>query len=256
MATSLMLSAQPAVAAPTRPDDIGAAFAAAAKSQAWPPVRGSALRTEIQFNGGDNDIWAARVAETLQQLLPHHKLSLSPECPVETVSAGDAQFRQFYLLGPAPGDEPLKITFLNTTSVIALARKGYDDSTTAEIVLSRGLFAQIQLSSELAFVLSHELAHIEFEHFTPQLPLGLFTQRQLERVSSVHIQWELKADARAIERLTRAGFSTLAIAEFLSRLDSHTEDRDPAHLHSHPTLQARLDSLQQTQKLLVTAGLK
>ena len=108
------------------------------------------------------------------------------------------------------------------------------------ITLTQGLLDEISTSSELAFVLAHEMGHIELEHLAPVLSSALLTQTQLRRIAQVHQDWEIEADGFALKRILDAGYDPRAGIELLSRLELATEIDAEAEFSHHPDPRSRM----------------
>lgn len=70
------------------------------------------------------------------------------------------------------------------------------------IVLSIGFIQSCRRKAELAFVLAHELAHLELRH--------AYAQSHYSSLSGAEIEMEKEADRRALELVKMAGFSSYA----------------------------------------------
>lgn len=70
------------------------------------------------------------------------------------------------------------------------------------IVLSIGFLQSCRRAAELAFVLAHELAHLELRH--------AYAQSHYSSLSESEIELEMEADRRALELVKMAGFSSYA----------------------------------------------
>jgi predicted Zn-dependent protease len=71
----------------------------------------------------------------------------------------------------------------------------------SNVVITKGLLAEIHQSDDLAFVLAHELAHMQLKH-----------------TRSASIEHEREADAYAINLIEQAGFSPCGVPDLLSRV--------------------------------------
>jgi Peptidase family M48 len=124
----------------------------------------------------------------------------------------------------------------------ALAFSGEDKLALSGVILSSSFLSQIKSPEELAFVLAHEMAHIELGHLTSSINLAFLTNKQREHIVAVHHKWELTADTFALNLLNKQGFKTNDISSFIKRLDKtlhkHTEEKS-----LHPSLLARLENI-------------
>ncbi len=176
----------------------------------------------------------------------------------------------------AATDEPwrsYRVTILNSPSVNAFALPG------GYVYVTRGLLALATDSSEVAAVISHEMAHVTARHAIARqekteaarvatkavrdviddpaaVRLALAsTQLSLARFSQVQ---ELQADEIGIRTLAKAGYDPLAAARFLKTMAAFaayrtavpTESDDVDFLSSHPSTPERL-----TQAIAVAEGL-
>jgi hypothetical protein len=99
------------------------------------------------------------------------------------------------------------------------------------IVFSRGLLDQARSDGEIAFILSHELAHLKLRHRdTPAL-----TGKNLAAI----VQQELEADTIAIKLMERSGFDPAVGIGLLKRLDV----RDGRGRSLYPSISIRLEAL-------------
>lgn len=126
----------------------------------------------------------------------------------------------------------------------ALKRGSARPDAPARIVITASLLSLLRDSSELAFVIAHELAHIEHDHFSPEIPFAMFTPRQLAHIASTHQRWELDADASAIALLRSGGFDLRASVDILGRLES-VETSNESFLRRHPSIRDRISQLRE-----------
>lgn len=105
--------------------------------------------------------------------------------------------------------------------------------TSNEIVLSGGLLQVIEDPSELAFVIAHELGHLQLGHLTSIHPDS----------SGETIERELAADRYAQQLLRQSGFSPGAPRTLLSRLSRWGQDQGDALFFSQVLLRQRLEGL-------------
>lgn len=86
--------------------------------------------------------------------------------------------------------------------VAAQADKFVFAESKGSIVLSIGFIQSCRRKAELAFVLAHELAHLELRH--------AYAQSHYSSLSGAEIELEKEADRRALELVKMAGFSSYA----------------------------------------------
>ncbi len=159
-------------------------------------------------------------------------------------------------------EQPYRITILNSPAINAFALPG------GYLYVTRGLLALASDSSEVAAVLSHEMAHVIASHAIArqnkarnavivsrvvtdvlgddgQLALAS-SQRSLASFSR---QQELEADAMGVKTIGRAGYDPFAAARFLSTMAQYAAyktaapmlEKRPDFLASHPSTPERVD---------------
>lgn len=159
-------------------------------------------------------------------------------------------------------DQTYRITILNAPAVNAFALPG------GYLYVTRGLLALANDSSEVAAVLSHEMAHVIANHAiarqnkardarlvsqavsdvdpdSGQLALAS-SQRTLASFSQ---QQELEADAMGVKTIGKAGYDPFAAARFLTTMAQYADfkssltlrDKRPDFLSSHPSTPQRVD---------------
>jgi predicted Zn-dependent protease len=160
-----------------------------------------------------------------------------------------------------------RITILNSPNVNAFALPG------GYLYVTRGLLALANDSSELAAVLSHEMAHVTARHgierqqreaeevLASQVVSEVLGENQQARLALIRGKLrmaqfsrnqELEADAIGIKAAGRAGFDPFAAARFLQSMASYTDFRtvsgatDPSldFLASHPNTPQRIELAQ------------
>ncbi len=134
------------------------------------------------------------------------------------------------------GDAPLRIVIVDAPAPNAAA--GSD----GEIAITLGLIALLADEAELAWVLSHEIAHLERGH--PELLAELTRAPDRDgyaRRSALRRRFETEADARGVELMTAAGYDVSA-ARRVTRVLGASRRAD-SDLASHPGAEERLDAL-------------
>ncbi len=157
-----------------------------------------------------------------------------------------------------------RITILNSPAVNAFALPG------GYLYITRGLLALANDSSEVAAVISHEMAHVTANHGLQRkrreeaeviasrvaaevLSNDVAGQKALARsklrLAAFSRQQELQADVIGVRTLGRAGFDPYAAARFLRSMEAYSRyrageaDNDPTldFLSSHPDAPKRLE---------------
>lgn len=123
---------------------------------------------------------------------------------------------------------PIRVSILNSANPLALS------SPSGEILLSAGLVKNFSSESQLAFILAHEIAHVEHGHTVASAdPAEAF---------SISQELELEADRLGLEIIMQRGYdprqAILALAQ-IYRLSGVNVDA-----HSHPDFSKRAFQLQ------------
>lgn len=126
-----------------------------------------------------------------------------------------------------------------------------DGSQPAQILLTTGLINSINNVEGLAFVLAHELAHIDYDFFPLQLPPALLTTEQQDHIAATHRTWEYAADRLAIQRMRQAGYNSNGARAVLTALSSW----EPAYEQqpNHPRIADRLEAINENPDLSKTS---
>ncbi len=91
------------------------------------------------------------------------------------------------------------------------------------VYLTRGLFSLVADEAELAFVIGHEIAHIDLGH---GLPAGDDVDESAAKVGSPHPEnEEFAADQWALRGLGAAGFADFETLSFLRRFRNYCDRR-------------------------------
>lgn len=178
--------------------------------------------------------WEQRISTIIERLIPGATLRSVSHTP------RSLQFE----LPISKNSRRLQFSLIDITQANAYALPA-SDSAEAEIVLTSGLLEEIQTDSELAFVLAHELAHIEDSHFPLQAPTLLLNSKQIAHIQNVHQSWELLADRKAVAILEQSGFHSLEAIALLRRLERHSPQNEPRLLQAHPGIEVRLRALRE-----------
>jgi len=169
-------------------------------------------------------------------------------------------------------DEAFQVTILNSPAVNAFALPN------GRLYVTRGLLALANDTSEVAAVLSHEIAHVTLRHASQRSELqarSALIERVAENVlndaeeaataqsqsrstlASFSRAQELEADQTGVKVLARAGFDPFGAPRFLTSLgrsgtssDNQTGDR----LASHPSTNDRVSRALQAARRTELAG--
>src|SRR4051794_25531888 len=169
-------------------------------------------------------------------------------------------------------DTPYKVTILNSSAVNAFALP------TGQLYVTRGLLALASDTSELASVLSHEMAHVIARHASiredqaRQVSLNsrvvndvlsdpqegaLALARSKMQLATFSRQQEFEADGIGVGIAARAGYDPFGAARFLTSMGrnadlraggSGTEVRSPDFLSSHPATPERVKNAQSSAR--------
>lgn len=159
-------------------------------------------------------------------------------------------------------DQTYRITILNAPAVNAFALPG------GYLYVTRGLLALANDSSEVAAVLSHEMAHVIANHAIARQNKARDAQIVSQAVSDVDPQGgqlalassqrtlatfsqqqELEADAMGVRTIGKAGYDPFAAARFLTTMAQYSDfrssmtlrDKRPDFLSSHPSTPQRVE---------------
>jgi len=175
-------------------------------------------------------------------------------------------------------DVPYKVTILNSSAVNAFALP------TGQLYVTRGLLALASDTSELASVLSHEMAHVIARHASiredqaRQVSLNsrvvndvlsdpqegaLALARSKMQLATFSRQQEFEADGIGVGVAARAGYDPFGAARFLTSMGrnadlraggSGTEVRSPDFLSSHPATPERVKNAQSSARQYSSPG--
>ncbi len=169
-----------------------------------------------------------------------------------------------------------RITILNSPSINAFALPG------GYLYVTRGLLALATDASEIAAVLSHEMAHVTANHgierqrreeaeaisnevISEVLPgnpeVDQIAARGKMRLAAFSRQQELEADAIGIRMLAEAGYDPYAASRFLRSMAAYAqyetasaEDGSLDFLSSHPNTPRRIELAAQQASLYANVG--
>lgn len=102
-----------------------------------------------------------------------------------------------------------------------------------KVVVSSALLDLVETSSEFAFVLAHELAHVVLHHASHESTDG----------PEPMIRREIEADAYAMKLLREGGFDPSAGLSVLSKLREFGRENGALLEHSYPSLSVRFKAL-------------
>lgn len=151
----------------------------------------------------------------------------------------DAILAKLAAASETPGQQPYKVTILNTPVVNAFALPS------GNLYVTRGLLALANDASEAAAVMAHEIAHVTMRHSAlraeREREAAVISQaaaviqnrqkgeevRSSQRLSvaSFSRQQELDADAQGVRVISRAGYDPYGASRFLTALGKSTELR-------------------------------
>lgn len=135
-------------------------------------------------------------------------------------------------------DQPLEVVILEQPQPNAYIARNQNENV--HLFLTSGLLNLLQTESELAFVLAHEIAHLQNDHFSPHIPSLILTPEQLIHISLVHEDWEFVADRQALETLRAANYHPAESITLLERLAKIVPQAPEAFTHHHPAIQNRI----------------
>jgi predicted Zn-dependent protease len=175
-------------------------------------------------------------------------------------------------------DTPYKVTILNSAAVNAFALP------TGQLYVTRGLLALASDTSELASVLSHEMAHVIARHAAiredqaRQVSLNsavvndvlsdpqegaLALARSKMQLATFSRQQEFEADGIGVGIAARAGYDPFGAARFLTSMGrnadlraggSGNDVRSPDFLSSHPATPERVKNAQASARQYSSPG--
>ncbi|MBE7732971.1 M48 family metalloprotease [Devosia faecipullorum] len=168
-----------------------------------------------------------------------------------------------------------QVTILDTSEVNAFALPG------GYIYVTRGILALASDTSELAAVLSHEIAHVTLRHarartdktrntqIVDRVITGIFggdtstdatANRTRQSLAAFSQNQELEADREGIKFAGKAGYDSQAAARFLgvmSRFAAFSAGKsqgDDGFLSSHPSTPSRIETAMNTARTMFGAG--
>jgi predicted Zn-dependent protease len=175
-------------------------------------------------------------ASMLRQIRAEHKTAIDPK--VKAAFAVIDQ-RLFPLLGHTP--YRVEVIVVDSPVINAVTLPG------GAVVVYTGLVERMESAEEMAAVIAHELGHVANRD-----PLTLLAgqgetvaQNALQTLVTMHYTHEAedRADAFALEMLTRAGISPSALADALTRLKNSEGKVPPAfmrYLDPHSPIDTRI----------------
>lgn len=169
-------------------------------------------------------------------------------------------------------DEAYQVTILNSPVVNAFALPN------GRLYVTRGLLALANDTSEVAAVLSHEIAHVTLRHASQRNELQARSEL-IERVAenvlndsaeaavvqdqarsslaSFSRTQELEADQTGVRALARAGYDPYAASRFLTALDRWSSQSDSSPMEmttSHPRTNERIARALQVARRIAPPG--
>ena len=189
--------------------------------------------------------WSHKLIRTLEKLYPESHVLNTAECPNPEIST---QLQrdwplEFAFYRPKAKEPVIRLAFLEEEKPNAYTLPSHGSQThSPTIFFTRGLLSRTHFESELAFIIAHEIAHIEGEHFGLEFPSLILTDEQLSHITKVQREWELQADLKAIRVLQNAGYNLKAGVNLLERL--HAFDREQSEVvRKHPSILKRVSAL-------------
>ena len=174
-------------------------------------------------------------------------------------------------------EETYVVTLLDSPVINAFALPN------GRLYVTRGLLALASDTSEIAAVLSHEIAHVTLRHATARTELALRSQlvsrvvadvlndpvtgAQLQNQSKFALarfsrDQELEADGVGVKTLARAGYDAFGAGRFLRGLSRSTgmktgtgQGGEPDMLATHPGTQERITLVTRAARLIGAPGL-
>lgn len=198
---------------------------------------------ELLLNAPARHSWSDVIAGITTRLLPHAHAWQGNGNPQPLVLSWQPRPQL-----TVPGLSSVEIMIDEEARPQAFARPAEKPTLSGRIVLSTGLLAMLENESELAFVVAHELAHLEHDHFSPQLPVAMLTSRQLAQIALTHQRWELQADADAVALLRTAGFDPKAAVSLLGRLEQAEANSSQSFVRHHPAMHERIAKLRESSR--------
>lgn len=178
--------------------------------------------------------WISKVEQTWLKLFPEYEVAKYNQQEI------------VFTLPPtrlaAQSPKQLQISFLDNGKANAFATP--PTNVGAKIILTSGLMTQLSSCEELAFVLAHEMSHINNDHFAPDISALILPQSLIEKMVRIHHDWELIADKDAAERLQAKGIDNHYALSLLGKLSKLEEQTRPAWIHWHPDISERTRNLQ------------
>src|SRR5262245_18734937 len=176
-------------------------------------------------------------------------------------------------------DQRYRISVLNSPAINAFALP------TGELYVTRGLIALANDASEIASVLSHEMAHVIAQHATiredrarqvalvnrvfdnfgsdPELTAMALAKSKITLASFSRAQ-EFEADGIGVGIAARAGFDPYGASRFLTSMgrnaelrpntNAHMDPRSPDFLSSHPATPERIQNAQVNARQYAAPG--
>ena len=187
------------------------------------------------------------IAEVFTRVYPEFRQSTDLSCPVSPSSdpqaaAGKQCELVFYSVTAKPAFVQISVEKTNVPNAFAYAPT-QSEPDSGRIVLTSRLLSEFADLSELAFVLGHEMSHLEHNHRIVSLDGYVLSAAQLDKIHSVHQAWELEADRESLARISAAGYDKNSPAIVLGRLGTF-ETRGGSNLSGeHPLIAVRIAEL-------------
>ena len=173
------------------------------------------------------------------RLLPSDLVSCLRNAPLPFQGRNDSAF--LVDAAVAPRVRVIGIELVDTRLPNAFAIES-DETTAAKIRISTALLDRIEDEDSLAFILAHEMYHLQSGKVPTSLDGILLTPRQLSRIAETHQRWEAEADADAARVVLAAGYSVATGGKVLALLRPF-DQLEGALPRSHPAIDVRLQAL-------------
>lgn len=200
------------------------------------------------------------VADVFLTLYPAYRPTSDGSCELSSIAdssiADDSSATFLFYSLAAKNLSTITLTILDDPRPNAYAiDSAHSASGASELFLTKGLLELMTSRAALAFVIAHEMAHLELDHFAPDFSLLVLTASQEQRVRRIHEDWELTADRRAAQILRKTGFDNREAIDFLRLLGScGNPDVHENVLQAHPAIEDRIQSVEVAMSDLSSLG--
>jgi hypothetical protein len=206
--------------------------------------------TQSTCNQSDqNNILKQALVKTFILLYPNYSLSFYDSCPIAPTTSGQLNENEAIAFYSVSARIPtIEIKLIKDVELNAYTKfSNYYPQRQAQIYLTDALLKEFSFASEIAFVLAHEMEHLERNLIVPDLDGFMLSTKQLERLKSIHEDWEYQADSAAIKKVLASGLNGKNAVSFLEkltrRLHKHQHADEHKFLTMHPSLDLRIEAL-------------